>query len=489
MNWGSVAGVEMSFGLLLWLGLLIYWAAVIVMVIASDREPSTTLAWILVLLLFPGFGIIFYFFAGRDWRGWLAKQPVGRKWMSIRVPFMDKQYAPWQQFSARKMDEYVGTPVEGVARSIIKSQLAPLLPATSMDIYASGEEYFPVWIDDLAGAKDFIHLQYFIWEYDELTAKVTTVLHDRLKAGVEVRMLNDYLGCLPYKKDEMKRLKEAGAQILADMTQIGRLNYRNHRKITVIDGEIGHSGGFNIGQEYIDGGKKYPAWRDTGIRMTGPIVADLSKLFADRWYEVEKVSLCQERYFPRHDIELPDDVIAAQIVAHGVEDYWESARRTHAVAISSARERVWLQSPYFVPDQGTYDAMINAALAGRDVRLMMTEWPDHKLAWRAAESYYKPLLSAGGRIFRWKPGFFHAKTLTIDGIASAIGTMNLDTRSLKLHKELMVWAYDEGVARRCEEIFEADMADCREITLEEVLEWGTTYRFVNSAARLTSNMV
>ena len=142
-------------------------------------------------------------------------------------------------------------------------------------------------IDDLASAKRFIHMNYFIWEKDELTARITEVLMDRIAAGVEVRILNDLLGCLEYSRSRAaSALEEAGAQVGYDITQLARVNYRNHRKITVVDSEIGHSGGFNIGQEYIDGGKKYPAWRDTGIRMTGPGVADLEKLFDMRWYEV-----------------------------------------------------------------------------------------------------------------------------------------------------------------------------------------------------------
>jgi cardiolipin synthase A/B len=344
-------------------------------------------------------------------------------------------------------------------------------------------------LTDLAAARSSIHMQYFIWECDELTARITQVLLDRLRAGVEVFILNDLLGCIAYKKTELKRLAAAGAVVSYDMKQVGRLNYRNHRKITVVDGIIGHTGGINIGQEYIDGGKHFPAWRDTGLRITGPAVVDLAKLFADRWYEVRKESLYRDEYFEAGRATVSALPLAVQTVAHGVEDPFESARRAHSTAIGGASERVWLQSPYFVPDQGTYGAMVNAALSGVDVRLMMTDWPDKKMALRAAESFYKPMLVAGGRIFRYTKGFFHAKSITVDGVASAVGTMNLDMRSLKLHKELMVWCFDAGVAKRCEQIFEDDLADCREITLQEVEQWGAGHRWTNSAARLGSNLM
>ena len=232
----------------------------------------------------------------------------------------------------------------------------------------------------------------------------------------------------------------------SDVTGLARLNYRNHRKITVIDAEIGHTGGFNVGQEYIDGGKRFPAWRDTGLRMTGLGVADLEKLFDMRWYEVYRENLFKPEYYP--DPALPLGDIMVQTVHQGYDDPWNAATRAYQAAIAGARERVLIQSPYFVPDMTTLDVMINAAAGGKQVDFMITEWLDKKWPYWAAESYFKPLLEAGGRIFLWQKGFFHAKALMVDGEICSIGTMNMDIRSLKLHKELMVWIYDREVARR-----------------------------------------
>lgn len=469
--------------------LVVYWAIVTLTIIGEDRDPTESIAWIAVLVLLPVIGLVFYFFAGRDWKGWLQSRKWFQDWFRMRMSFMERVYANQASFDAEWRRRARATLSGRVAQAIEAANLAPVLPATSFDIHPSGEEYFPVLIADLASAKTSIHMQYFIWEHDQLTAEITEVLLDRLRAGVEVRILNDLLGCLVYNKEELRRLKDAGAQVAYDMKQLGRLNYRNHRKIAMIDGVIGHSGGVNIGQEYIDGGKHYPAWRDTGLRMTGPAVVDLAKLFADRWYEVRREPLYRDEYFVAGRQNAGGDALAVQTVAHGVEDPHESARRAHMTAIAGASRRVWLQSPYFIPDPGTYDALINAALSGVDLRLMMTDWPDKKTALRAAESFYLPLLRAGGRIFRYTKGFFHAKSLTVDGVASAVGTMNLDVRSLKLHKEIMVWCYEPAVAARCEQIFEEDLRDCREITLEEVEGWTGIHRWVNSAARLGSNLM
>lgn len=469
--------------------LVLYWATVVLTIISQNRDPTETIAWIAILVLLPVVGVGIYFFMGRDWKGWLPTRQWFNDWVRLRLPYMERIYAEQKEYAGAWHPEAEHSVSGRIARAVETSSLAPVLPATSFDVFPSGSEYFPVLLADLAKAQKSIHMQYFIWERDELTAAITDVLLGRLEAGVEVRILNDFLGCLTYKKDELKRLAAAGATVSYDMTQFGRLNYRNHRKITVIDGTVGHSGGFNIGQEYIDGGDKYPAWRDTGLRITGPAIVDLAKLFADRWYEVSKESLYRDEYFAA-GFEMPvSPLLPVQTVAHGVEDPLESARRAHAVAISGASERAWLQSPYFIPDQGTYDALVNSALSGVDVRLMMTDWPDKKMALRAAESYYAPLLKAGGRIFRYTKGFFHAKSITVDSRASAVGTMNLDMRSLKLHKELMVWCYDPAVARRCEQIFEEDLQDCREVALQEVEEWNAIHRWTNSAARLGSNIM
>ena len=168
---------------------------------------------------------------------------------------------------------------------------------------------------------------------------------------------------------------------------------------------------------------------------------------------------------------------------------WSAARRAHMVAIGQAEESVWIQSPYFVPDYSIYDVMINAALSGLDVRFMMTGIPDKPIALWAAQTYYKKLIEAGGRVFLYKAGFLHAKTIVVDGLVSAVGTMNMDQRSLKLHKELMVWVFDQGFAQQVASAFVHDMEGCHEVTLDDVLTIGRLKKFRNQAARLFSNVL
>ncbi|MGA4669553.1 cardiolipin synthase [Propionibacteriaceae bacterium Y1923] len=477
----------MNFWLVVDVIILLYWIGVIIAIVSSDRDPTAALAWLVILVALPFVGLVIYFFFGRNWPVISQRSKKRQRLTAIGTAFQPQVHQPHADQVAEFRENITTDWVARTSTVIATTAQAPPLPVRTCEISVDGAEYFDLLIDDLANAKRFIHMTYFIWEHDELTARITKVLLDRLAAGVEVRILNDFFGCLPYSKKEMRQLKKAGALIGSDMKGLARLNYRNHRKITVVDAEIGHTGGFNLGQEYIDGGKRFPAWRDTGLRITGPGVADLEKLFDLRWYEVFGEDLFRTEYYP--DASLPSGDIIVQTVHHGHDDPWYSATRAHQVAISGAKDRVLLQSPYFVPDSSTMDVLVNAAASGVRVDLMTTSYLDKKVPWYAAETYFRPLLKAGARIWQWEKGFFHTKTLTVDGVACSIGTMNLDMRSLRLHKELMVWIYDEDLAAEHERHFNDDLANCRELTLAEVESWGWARRFRNSGARLISNLL
>ena len=475
-----------------WIGyvlLVLYWVAVIVVIVAEDREPTVTLLWILILVLLPGAGLVVYFFAGRDWKRIHSRQRWAKDLRALREPFLKPFYARYRAYSDATLAAYHGTSSERLIRAICTERGNGPLPVNDLAIWPSGAEYFPHLIDDISKAQRSIHMQYYTWERDELTTEICAALTERLKAGVEVRILNDFLGSLRYRKDQLDALKAIGARVGSDMSQFGRINYRDHRKITVIDETIGHTGGLNIGQEYIDGGAKYPSWRDTGMRFTGPAVGELQKLFADRWYEVFRENLFSPRYFPPVDTQVVEHPMMVHVVAQGVEERWSSSSRAHEIAISGAQKRVSLQSPYWVPDPTMLDVFINAALSGVELRFMMTGVPDKRLAYQAAESYWEPILRAGGHVFLYMAGFMHAKTIVVDGKISAVGTMNLDIRSLRLNQELMVWIYDEDIARLQEDIFEADLEKCVEVTLEDIASWSAFRRFRDSASRLGSNLL
>ena len=284
-----------------------YWFVLIIMLIMDDREPSITLAWLFVLLFLPFIGVVFYIFFGRDWKvvarrhGWVQRlRETEREEMA---PIYERNAGASDRFRA----EWADTIAVPIQRAITNENVAALLPASSLELFNDGAHKFRRLKEDLAGARRFIHLQYFIWEQDRLTAELVPILLDRLEAGVEVRIMYDWMGCISFRKAELRQLKRAGAQVEADVTDLLRINYRNHRKIVVIDGEIGYTGGMNVGQEYIDGGDRFATWRDTHLRLTGQAVAALEKLFAARWFEHNKKAggedLFAAEYMPAPDPE------------------------------------------------------------------------------------------------------------------------------------------------------------------------------------------
>lgn len=471
--------------------LLAYWVVVVVAIIAEDREPTVTLAWIIVLLVFPGFGFVVYFFFGRDWKHRVPNRAITRTADTLMRRTMSVTYQPYLRLQEAFRIRYEGTVTGRISRSIIAVNDDRPLPVRSLDVLPTGEAFFSALLEDLRGAQRFIHLQFYIWERDALTAQVTDILHDRLRAGVEVRVSYDWFGSIKYRKDELKALRAAGATVVADTTAIGSINYRNHRKLAIIDGEIGYTGGHNMGQEYIDGAPHYESWRDTSVRITGPGVAALQKWFAHRWFIIHGDDcMFGPEYFPAVDSPEPDaHQLVVQVVAQGVDDPRESARRTHMVALGGAEKSIRLQSPYFVPDPGLYDNLINAALSGIDVRFMMTAIPDHLWAFWAAQSYWRQLIAAGGHVYLYEAGFFHPKTISIDSQACAIGTLNMDLRSLKLQREVMLWVFDEKTALGMEAIFDRDLESCREVTLADIEAMGPLMRFRSSAARLGANLL
>ena len=475
-----------------WIGvpIIVFWVVVAAMIIRDDRDPARAITWLFVILILPVVGLFLFLLFGRDWKVISARRHRRQRTMAAILARMTPLYERNGAAGGRFAREYEDTAAESVSRLILRDNAAPVLPAASLEIFTAGADKFGRLEEDLAAAQRFIHLEYFIWQKDELTAKITAILLERLAAGVKVRILYDFLGAVHTGKSELKRLEAAGAEVSADVTSAFKLNYRNHRKIAVIDGGIGYTGGMNMGQEYIDGGRRFPLWRDTHVRITGQAVAELQKLFSIRWLEDEQEDILVDEYLPAPDGDGAGGILT-QTVAHAVEDHWEAARRAHMVAIAGARRTLHIQSPYFVPDQAIYDNMLNAAQRGVELHFMMTgdRQVDKKLPFWAAQTYYRPLLESGARIYQYEAGFFHAKTIVVDGEFGAIGTMNMDIRSLRLHKELMLWIYDRPTAAQMLGTFEDDLRHCSEITLADLDAVPALIRFRNSVARLFSAQI
>jgi cardiolipin synthase A/B len=466
-----------------------YWLVVVALLILEDREPGDTLAWAFALMLLPFVGLVFYVLFGRDWATITSRQPWVAEYMAAEREALAPYFSGAAQARRRFERLYEGTFVTRLRAAIERESGFKVVTADTATVFSTGAEKFESLKADLAAARRFIHVQYFIWEDDELTDALVDILRERLAAGVQVRFLYDYLGSHHWSKKKLYALIPLGAQVAGDVTSLAKMNYRDHRKIVVIDGEIGYTGGYNVGQEYVDGGSRFAVWRDTHIRLTGQVVGELEALFARRWFEKRRESVLADDFLPPRRDGGGRTGVLCQVVAQSVEDPWQSSRRAHMIAVGNAEHHVWIQSPYFVPEVGLYDTMIDAALSGVDVRFMMTGVPDKKVPYWAAWTYFRRLLQAGAHIYLYEAGFLHAKTIAVDSQIAAIGTMNMDTRSLRLHKELMVWLFDEELTRQQEQLFERDLSNSHEVTLAELNGLSLRVRGRNSFMRLLSYFI
>ena len=463
---------------------------VVFALLTDDREPTIVLAWLLVIMLIPVVGIVAYFFIGRNYRRDSGRRRGQRE---AAAELAERRLAPvvaasrsFSDAAVRQLEDTPGHRVEMVGRH--EGGMVPL-PADSVDLFFAGAQKFEFLLRDLRKARRSIHLMYLIWEMDELTAEVTEVLLDRRQAGVEVHILYDWLSSLPYKKDELKRLSAAGASVVPCYKRPAQLNYRNHMKMVIIDGEVVYSGGMNLGQEYIDGGSRFEVWRDTHFRMTGPVVAAYLSLFASTWHANGREEDLFAGYVAAPVPRGPGDGVPVQVLHSSVSTQFPTIRDAYVVALTNARRRVWIQSPYFVPDEPLITAMCVAAASGVDVRFMMTGIPDKKIPFFAAQAYYPRLLSAGVAVYQYRAGFLHSKTVTVDDDLAIIGTCNWDVRSLILHDEVVSVFHDERIAKESAGQYERDIASCTSVSASSLAALSGRERLRNSLARLLSRLL
>ena len=476
--------------LVLLLGLLAAVAGVVVALVTDDRDPTTILAWLLVIALVPVLGIVLYFFIGRNYRRDTPERDRLRAAAARRdAAVLGPTYEANAGYTAQVEQRLAGTPAGKLTVLGRRVTGFPVLPADSVEVYHRGADKFARLLAEMAGAQRQIHLMYLIWQRDELTARVTEVLLERLAHGVKVRILYDWLSCLRYPKAELKRLAAAGAEVKPCYRRLAQLNYRNHMKIAVIDGTAVYTGGMNMAQEYIDGGARFAVWRDTSLRLTGPVVAVFEVLFAAIWRLNKGQGDPETGHLPPARAATGGADPPVQVLHSSVATPFKSIRDAYIVVLLGAREKVWIQSPYLVPDEPLMTAMCAAALSGTDVRLMMTGVPDRTLPFHAAHAYYKQLLDSGVKVYQYTAGFLHAKTVVVDGQWCIIGTCNFDVRSTILHDEVSCVIYDEGIAADYAAVYEDDLRECRQFTIADWWALGRRARLRNSVSRLFSRLL
>ncbi len=470
----------------------VYTIYLAVFLISDERDTTSTYAWLLILFFVPVAGVILYILFGRYKS---SIEPINSDSKKYIKKILQSPYTEIDEVNEKSFVEFGNdkdAPLQQkIANLALRNSRAILTSHNKIELLQTGKEKFKRLKEDLENAKQYIHLEYFIWKDDVLTKELVDTLARKSAEGVEVRLLVDAVGSFRLWLSPLyyKTLRGLGIQIYTYFSfltpfKMHNINYRNHRKIIIIDGKIGYTGGMNMAQEYIDGGDNFNQWRDTHVRIEGKAVNVLQLIFSSAWFNTVHEELGNEYFHPEAYPE--DGKMFAQIITSGPDSKWEAIKQLYFMMIISARKNVYIQSPYFIPDESIIDAMCSAALSGVDVKLMITGVPDKLLPWWAAHGYFKPLLKAGVKIYLYNKGFMHSKTISVDGTVSAVGTPNMDIRSFRINYEMCCLTYDNDFSLELESDFRKDLDHCDRYTLKSDKKLGHVVRFRNSLAKLFS---
>lgn len=449
--------------------------SIVVVVISENRNPIKTVTWILAVVFLPFIGIIWYAIFGQD----ITKKYVISKRM-------------YSKLKRRPLDE-MGTPVEikvpdehdNLVSLLKHMDYNPVLGGNDVRIFTNGKDKFEQLFIDIENAKEHIHIEYYVLQCDEIGMRFQEALIKKAKEGLEIRIIYDSFGSRKLKKEYIENFRMAGIEIepflkLSWSSITSRLNYRNHRKIIVIDGQVGYVGGMNIADRYIRG-FEWGCWRDTHARIEGKGVQGLQSVFLIDWYFVSQTLITSRKYFPL--LENFGDV-PVQIVNSGPLNDDKNISHGIVQAIYDAKKSIFIQTPYFLPPEAMIDALQAAAIRGVDVRVMISKRSDVPLVQLASRSYIKNMLESNVKVYFYEKGFLHSKMMVFDDSLTLIGSANFDTRSFEQNFEVEAFIYNGKVAKDANEIFTVDQSNSQPVILKEWLKRPLSQRFFESVLRL-----
>ncbi|MDR3072984.1 MAG: cardiolipin synthase [Clostridiales Family XIII bacterium] len=454
------------------------------------KNPSSTLAWIMVLFFLPGIGILFYFLFSQN----IARRRIFR--LSKREREVMQETLLEQIRNVRHDRFAYSNSIEPKWKELIllnqNYARAILRQGNRISIMTDGGHMLDALVRDISEAKSSVDVEYFIVKNDATGRKLIDVLTQKAREGVQVRLLLDAMGSRQLTYDTLAAYVKAGGKYAFFFPAKIRFfnlmfNYRNHRKIVVIDGAVGYLGGFNIGNEYLGRNKKFGNWRDTHIRIEGDGIHDLSMRFALDWRFAAKEKIPLEIIYEQ--AEEPTGISAMQIVSCGPDSHREEVKHAYLKMITEANKNIYIQTPYFIPDSSIYDSLINAALSGVDVRIMIPSIPDHIFVYWATYYYCGQLIRSGVKVYIYDNGFLHAKTMVVDGEVCSVGSANFDIRSFRLNFETNAFIYDETEANKLESLYMQDMEDCHELTRALYAKRSYWIRFKEGIAKLISDLL
>ena len=440
------------------------------------RTPQGAIAWGLALLSLPYLALPLYWVLGRDrYRGYVVtRRSDAREFAHVERELSER---------VREFDVEVPADRPGL---VVAERLAhmPFTRGNRLTLLVNGQATFDALRAGVEAAREYLLVQFFIWKDDDLGRAFRDLLAERARAGLAVYLLYDEIGSHALPRDFFDDLVHAGGRVRPFGTTRGwrnrfQINFRNHRKVVVADGRRAWVGGHNVGDEYLGHGPLGP-WRDTHVELEGPAALGVQLSFQEDWYWAAH-ELPPWRWTP---VAAEEGDARVLVLPTGPADPLETCSLAFDEAISAARERIWLTSPYFVPDAGVQAALQLAALRGVDVRVLLPERADHWLAWLAAYAFLEPVLACGVKVYRYQGGFLHQKVMLVDDRLAAVGTANLDNRSFRLNFELAVVVDDREFAREVEAMLEADLERCRQVELSEITGRGWLPRLGTRLARL-----
>lgn len=450
----------------------------------ENRHPSQTLTWLVVLGSFPLVGFIFYLLFGRNYK---------KEKMFRRKYILDKQaFLRFEGENDHVNEEKIKQMADHQRKLFYLAQNlghSPISFATQTKVLTNGDETFKEILTSLKEATHHIHLEYYIVRHDEIGQEIKEILIQKAKEGIKVRFLFDAVGSWQLSKKYIAELRQAGVEIIPfGPVRLpflnSKINFRNHRKIIVIDGSKGFVGGLNIGDEYLGRVESFGFWRDTHMMLKGEAVRSLQLIFLQDWYYMTNQNILSADYLsPVLEENIHGGV---QLIAGGPDNEWSVIKNIFFSMITSAEKSVWIASPYFIPDEDISSALKVAALSGIDVRLLMPQRPDKKIVFYASRSYFPELLEAGVKIYEYKKGFMHSKIVIVDEELASIGTSNMDMRSFHLNFEVNAFLYRTRSTQKLVKEYINDLKNSRKIDISKFKQRHIGYRMIESTSRLLS---
>ena len=465
---------------------LIFAFILITRILLDNNHPEVSYAWILSIIFLPYIGAFFYLLSGINWK----KHKIVKQRPEISFQKQLGSILARQKDFMHNLSNKIDNDVAKTMVLALQSSNSIITLNNSSEIFFSGRQLFDSLLQDLKNATKSIHMEYFIFKDDDIGLQIADILRKKSLEGLSVRVLFDGVGCFSRMSRKFKKtLLAAGVntKLFLDPANVfsGRLlNYRNHRKIVVVDGSVAYTGGMNIGDEYIDGGAKFDYWRDTHIRLEGESVHMLQSIFLADWYNSGGEKLESLDYFP--EINETYENLPMQIVVSGPDSDWYSLEKLFINIIMNANAIVYIQSPYFIPDSSLLNALETTALSGVEVNLMITGNPDKRIPFWVAQTYFESLLAAGVNIFFYKKGFLHSKMIIVDNTISTVGSCNMDIRSFHLNYEVNAVYYNREETAELTRQFIYDLQFCKKLTKKDYKKLNVFYRLRNSVFKIIS---